>query len=148
LHPEGGLVLKIKTTDVADLLSTMNEHWDSYQTEERFTYAFMDDLFTKADTAEQKTSVILNIFAVLAIFVACLGLFGLATHTAEQRNKEIGIRKVLGTSALRVTQMLAYDFMKPILIASVIAFPVSWWVINSWLENFAYRIDLAWWMFV
>src|SRR5690606_39514309 len=69
LHPEGGLIFKIKTTDVADLLSTMKEHWDSYQTEEPFTYAFMDDLFTKAYTAEQKTSVILHIFAVLTIFV-------------------------------------------------------------------------------
>lgn len=147
LDPEGGLIFKIKTTEVAGLLSTMKEHWDSYQTEEPFTYAFMDDLFTKAYTAEQKTSVILNIFAVLTIFVACLGLFGLATHTAEQRTKEIGIRKVLGASAIRVTQMLANDFLKPIFIASVIAFPVAWWVMNSWLENFAYRINLAWWMF-
>lgn len=147
LHPEGGLIFKIKTTDVAGLLSTMKEHWDSYQTEEPFTYAFMDDLFTKAYTAEQKTSVILHIFAVLTILVACLGLFGLATHTAEQRTKEIGIRKVLGASAIRVTQMLVNDFLKPILIASVIAFPVAWWAMNSWLENFAYRIDLAWWMF-
>ncbi len=148
LHPEGGLIFKIKTTDVAGLLSTMKEHWDSYQTEEPFTYAFMDDLFTKAYTAEQKTSVILHIFAVLTILVACLGLFGLSTHTAEQRTKEIGIRKVLGASAIRVTQMLVNDFLKPILIASVIAFPVAWWFMNSWLENFAYRIDLAWWMFM
>ena len=147
LHPEGGLIFKIKTTDVSGLLTTMEKQWDSFHTDEPFTYAFMDDLFNKTYAAEQKTSVILNIFAVLTIFVACLGLFGLATHTAEQRTKEIGIRKVLGASVTQVTQMLSNEFLKLVLVASLVAFPVAWWGMTRWLENFAYRVEIQWWMF-
>ena len=86
-------------------------------------------------------------FSLLTIFVACLGLFGLATYTAEQRTKEIGIRKVLGASVTQVTQMISKDFLKLVLIASVIAFPVAWWAMNKWLQNFAYRINMSWWVF-
>src|SRR6185312_202803 len=136
LQPEGGLIFKIKTTDVAGLLSTMKKQWDSYKTEEPFTYNFMDDLFNKTYSAEQKTGTILNIFSVLIILVACLGLFGLVTYTAEQRTKEIGIRKVLGASVGQVTRMLSKEFLKLVLIASVIAFPVAWWAMNKWLQSF------------
>src|SRR5690606_7367903 len=108
---------------------------------------FMDDLFNKTYSAEQKTGTILNIFSLLIIFVACLGLFGLVTYTAEQRTKEIGIRKVLGASILQVTQMLSKEFLKLVLIASLIAFPVAWWAMNKWLQSFAYRIDISWWIF-
>ena len=148
LQPEGGLIFKIKTTDVAGLLSTMKKQWDSYLTDEPFTYTFMDDLYDKTYSAEQKTGTILNIFSVLIIFVACLGLFGLATYTAEQRTKEIGIRKVLGASVSQVTQMLSTDFIKLVLIASLIAFPAAWWAMNKWLQSFAYRINISWWVFV
>jgi len=147
LQPEGGLIFKIKTTDIAGLLATMKKNWDAYKPEEPFTYAFMDDLFNKTYAAEQKTGTILNIFSVLTIFVACLGLFGLATYTAEQRTKEIGIRKVLGASVTQVTQMLSKEFLKLVLIASLIAFPVAWWAINKWLQSFAYRINISWWVF-
>ena len=85
---------------------------------------------------------------MLTIFVACLGLFGLATYTAEQRTKEIGIRKVLGASVTQVTQMLSKEFLKLVLIASVIAFPVAWWAMNKWLQDFPYRIAISWWIFV
>lgn len=148
LQPEGGLIFKIKTTDVAGLLATMKKQWDSYNTDEPFTYSFMDDLFNKTYSAEQKTGTILNIFSVLIILVASLGLFGLATYTAEQRTKEIGIRKVLGASVSQVTQMLSRDFVKLVLIASLIAFPAAWWAMNKWLQSFAYRINISWWMFV
>jgi putative ABC transport system permease protein len=147
LMPEGGLIFKIKTTDVGGLLATMKKQWDSYKTEEPFTYNFMDDLFNKTYAAEQKTGTILNLFSVLIVFVACLGLFGLATYTAEQRTKEIGIRKVLGASITQVTQMLSKEFLKLVLIASLIAFPVGWWGMNKWLQSFAYRIDITWWIF-
>lgn len=148
LNPESGLIFKIKTTDVAGLLATMKKNWDAYQTGEPFTYSFMDDLFSKTYSAEQKTGVILNIFSILIILVACLGLFGLVTYTAEQRTKEIGIRKVLGASITQVTQMLSKEFLKLVLIASFIAFPVAWWGMNKWLQSFAYRIDIHWWVFV
>ncbi len=112
LEPEGGLIFKIKTADVNGLLTTMKTKWDAYNTGEPFTYSFMDDLYNKTYSAEQKTGTILNIFSILTIFVACLGLFGLATYTAEQRTKEIGIRKVLGASVTQVTQMLSKEFLK------------------------------------
>ena len=147
LQPEGGLIFRIKTTDVAGLLASMKKQWDSYNTTEPFTYSFMDDLFNKTYAAEQKTGTILNIFSVLIIFVACLGLFGLVTYTSEQRTKEIGIRKVLGASISQVMQMLSKEFLKLVLIASLIAFPAAWWGMNKWLESFAYRIDISWWVF-
>jgi putative ABC transport system permease protein len=108
----------------------------------------MDDLYNKTYAAEQKTGLIMNIFALLTILVACMGLFGLATFTAEQRAKEIGIRKVLGASVRQVTQMLSGEFLKLVVIACLIAFPLSWWVMQKWLQDFAYRITIGWWMFV
>ncbi|HXR82819.1 MAG TPA: ABC transporter permease [Hanamia sp.] len=148
LEPEGGLIFKIKTTDVAGLLATMKRKWDSYNTGEPFSYSFMDDLFNKTYAAETKTGTILNIFAILTILVACLGLFGLTTYTAERRTKEIGIRKVLGASVMQVTEMLSKDFIKLVGIACLIAFPLSYWAMNKWLQSFAYRINISWWMFV
>lgn len=147
LEPEGGLIFKIKTTDVVGLLATMKKNWNAYNTNEPFTYSFLDDLYNKTYAVEQKTGTVLNIFSLLTIFVACLGLFGLATYTAEQRTKEIGIRKVLGASVTQVTQMLSKEFVKLVLIASIIAFPVAWWAMNKWLQNFAYRINMSWWVF-
>jgi putative ABC transport system permease protein len=147
LRPEGGLIFKVKTTDVPGLLAFMKKQWDSYRLEEPFTYSFMDDLFSKTYAAEQKTGNILKLFSMLTIMVACLGLFGLATYTAEQRTKEIGIRKVLGASVTQVTQMLSKEFLKLVLIASLIAFPVAWWAMHQWLQSFAYRIGISWWVF-
>jgi len=107
----------------------------------------MDDLYNKTYAAEQKTGTILNIFSALTIFVACLGLFGLATYAAEQRRKEIGVRKVLGATVSQLTQLLSKEFLKLVLIASFIAFPVAWWAMNQWLQSFAYRIGISWWIF-
>ncbi len=107
----------------------------------------MDELYNKTYLAEEKTGRILNIFTVLTILVACLGLFGLAIYTTEQRTKEIGIRKVLGASVLQITNMLSKDFLKLVLIACVIAFPLSYWLMQKWLQDFAYRINISWWVF-
>lgn len=148
LEPDWGLIFKVKTADIRGLLSTMKKQWDKFNTDEPFTYTFMDDLYNKTYAAEQKTGTILNIFAVLTILVACLGLFGLATYTAERRTKEIGIRKVLGASVTQVTQMLSKEFVKLVFIACVIAFPLSYWAMNKWLQSFAYRINISWWIFL
>lgn len=148
LGQDWGLIFKIKTTDIPGLLSAMKKEWANFQTDEPFTYAFMDDLYNKTYVAEQKTSAILNIFSALTIFVSCLGLFGLITYTAEQRTKEIGIRKVLGADVSQITGMLSKDFIKLVCIAILIAFPISYWAMNKWLQNFAYRINTSWWMFV
>lgn len=148
LFPESGLIFKVKTADIKGLLATMKMKWDKFNTGEPFTFTFMDDLYNKTYAAEQNTGTILNIFALLTIFVACLGLFGLATYTAEQRTKEIGIRKVLGASVASVTKMLSKDFIKLVFIACLIAFPLSWWAMNKWLQSFAYRIHVSWWIFL
>ncbi|MCW3109884.1 MAG: FtsX-like permease family protein [Segetibacter sp.] len=148
LKPEWGLIVKVKTADISGLLSSIKQQWEKFNTEEPFTYTFMDELYNKTYSAEQKTGRILNIFAVLTILVACLGLFGLATYTAEQRTKEIGIRKVLGASVTQVTNMLSKDFIKLVLISCIIAFPISYWAMYKWLQDFAYRINIGWTVFV
>jgi len=148
LEPDWGLIFKVKTADIQSLLAIMKKQWDAFNTDEPFTYTFMDDLYNKTYSTEIKTGTILNIFAVLTILVACLGLFGLATYAAEQRTKEIGIRKVLGASVTSVTKMLSKDFIKLVFIACLIAFPLSWWAMNKWLQSFAYRINISWWIFL
>jgi len=147
LQPEGGLIFKVNAKDLAGLLATMKKRWDAFNTGESFTYSFMDDLYNKTYAAEQKTGTILNIFSALTIFVASLGLFGLATYAAEQRRKEIGVRKVLGATVSQLTQLLSMEFLKLVFIASCIAFPVAWWAMNKWLQSFAYRIEFHWWIF-
>jgi putative ABC transport system permease protein len=147
LEPEGGVMFKIHTKDIAGVLASMKTQWDTFDTGEPFTYTFLEDLYNKTYAAEQKTSSTLDIFALLTVVVSCLGLFGLVTYTAEQRVKEIGIRKVLGASVTQITSMLSADFLKLVFIACLIAFPVSWWGVNKWLQSFAYRMDIHWWIF-
>jgi putative ABC transport system permease protein len=148
LNPETGLIIKAKTNNIPGLLASLKQQWNTYNTGEPFSYSFMDDLYNKTYSAEQKTSRILNIFSALTILVACMGLFGLVTYTAEQRSKEIGIRKVLGASVTQVTGMLSKDFLKLVGIACIIAFPLSYWIMHQWLLDFAYRIRLNAWMFI
>ena len=148
LQKSPGLIIKVKTKDIAGLLATIKGHWDGYNTGEPLAYAFVDELYNKTFIAEQKTGTILNIFAGLTIFIACLGLFGLSTFTAEQRKKEIGIRKVLGASIPDVIALISKEFVILVGIAILISMPVAWWAMNLWLRDFAYRIDINWWVFV
>ena len=143
-----GLIIKVKPTDVSGLLASLKTEWKTFNVEEPFSYSFLDEDFDKTYVAERKTSTILGIFAGLTIFIACLGLFGLATFTADQRTKEIGIRKVLGASAGQIVGLLSKDFMKLILIACAFAFPLSWYAMHQWLQDYAYRIDMGWWIFI
>jgi putative ABC transport system permease protein len=143
----GAIIVKTKTGDVAGLLAFMKKQWDRFSREEPFNYAFMNDRFNDTYIAEQTTGRILGIFSGLTIFVACLGLFGLAMFTAERRTKEIGIRKVLGASTAGIAGMLSKDFLKLVLVANLLAWPLAWWAMNKWLQDFAYRIQLHWWMF-
>ena len=113
-----------------------------------FEYRFVDDQFNKMFQTEMLISKLSTIFATLAIVISCLGLFGLSAYTAERRKKEIGIRKVLGASVLGIAGLLSKDFIKLVLIASVIGFPMAWWAMNSWLQNYPYRIKISWWIFV
>lgn len=110
-------------------------------------YSFLDDSFNQLYSEDQKTSSLIFAFAVIAVAVSCLGLFGLAAFTAEQRSKEIGIRKVLGATVTNLTALISKDFIKLVCIAIVIATPISFMAMNAWIQNFAYRIDISWWMF-
>ena len=107
----------------------------------------MDEAFDAQYKAEDRLSKILNVFTAFAVLIASLGLFGLATFMAVRRTKEIGVRKVLGASVQNITLLLSKDFIKLVLLAIVIASPISWWAVNSWLQNFAYRVNIEWWMF-
>ncbi|HEY6901221.1 MAG TPA: FtsX-like permease family protein, partial [Puia sp.] len=113
-----------------------------------FSYTFMDSDFEKLYHTDQRTGRLFITFAVFAILIACLGLFGLVTYAAEQRTKEIGIRKVLGAPVRSIVVMLSGDFARLVAIAALIAFPVAGWAMNSWLQSFAYRVSLEWWAFV
>jgi putative ABC transport system permease protein len=144
----GNLIVKLKTKDVAGVIATLKKNWNDFGPEDPLTYSFLDERFENSYKAEQRIGMILGIFAGLTIFVACLGLFGLAKFTAEQRTKEIGIRKVLGASVSQVSTMLSKEFVKLVLIACIIAFPLAWWAMNKWLEDFAYRVNIGWWVFV
>ena len=112
-----------------------------------FNYHFLDESFENMYRQERRVGNVALTFALLAIIIACLGLFGLATYIAEQRTKEIGVRKVLGASVANIVKMLSTDFIKLVLLAFVIATPIAWWFMNNWLQDFAYKIDLSWWIF-
>jgi putative ABC transport system permease protein len=113
-----------------------------------FTYQFVDDQFSKMFFNEALISKLSRVFAGLAIFISCLGLFGLAAYTAERRTKEIGVRKVLGASVKSIACLLSKDFIKLVAISCIVAFPVAWLAMHSWLQNYKYRIDISWWIFL
>jgi len=143
----GSLIIKVKTKDIAGLLTSIKNQWTSFTAEVPLEYTFLDDRFAQTYRAEQKIGQILSIFAGLTIFVACLGLFGLATFTAEQRTKEIGIRKVLGASLPNIVSLLSKDFLKLVLLANIIAWPLAWYGMHQWLQDFEYRTNISWWVF-
>jgi putative ABC transport system permease protein len=144
----GNLIVKTKNADVAELLATIKTTYDSLNPELPFSSSFLDERINNTYQIERKTGYLLGLFTGLTIFVACLGLFGLATFTANQRTKEIGIRQVLGASEVGIVQLLVKDFIKLIVISLVIASPIAWSLMNKWLSDFAYRIEIQWWVFL
>lgn len=143
----GTIILKVNPTDISGLLATLQQKWQQLMPDAPFTYSFLDERFANTYRAEQNTGLILGLFSGLTIFIACLGLFGLAMFTAEQRQKEIGVRKVLGASVMSVVALLSADFLKLVGIALVLAIPIAWYAMSVWLQDFAYRIELDWWLF-
>ena len=146
--PSSGLIIRAKTSDIEELIVSAKNMWNDFKVDEPFDYALLDELYNQTYVKEQKMGLILRIFTLLTIFVACLGLFGLVTFTAEQRFKEIGIRKVLGSTVPQIIAMLSVDFMKLVLISFLVAFPLGFYFMNKWLQDFAYRIQIEWWIFV
>jgi putative ABC transport system permease protein len=147
-NPYGGLIVKTKTANMAELLASMNTKWQAFQVEEPFTYALLDELYNETYLAEQKMGNVLQIFGFITIFVACLGLFGLVTFTTEQRVKEIGIRKVLGADVFQIVSILSKDLLLLVAISLVIAIPLGIYLMEKWLQGFAYRIDVHVWVFI
>jgi putative ABC transport system permease protein len=133
---------------MADLIASINEKWQAFQVEEPFTYALLDELYNETYLAEQKMGNVLQIFGFLTIFVACLGLFGLVTFTTEQRVKEIGIRKILGADVIQIVSILSKDLLLLVSIALVIAIPLGIYLMEKWLQDFAYRIEVQVWIFI
>lgn len=144
----GSISVRINSTDIPDALTQIKNKWKAMAPSQPFDYSFMDEDFNKLYTTEQRTGHIFITFAVLAILIACLGLFGLVTYAAEQRTREVGIRKVLGASVSSIAGMLSTDFLKLVIISAGIAFPLAWWTMNKWLQGFAYRVNISWWVFI
>src|SRR5689334_3448146 len=144
----GAIAVRVDTKNISSIINAIKNKWTAMVPAQPFNYTFMDADFDKIYTAEQRTGKLFITFAIFAILIGCLGLFGLVTYAAEQRIKENGVRKVLGASVSGIVTMLSKDFAKLILIASLIAFPVAWWAMHKWLQSFAYRITIGWWVFI
>ncbi len=140
--------VRLRAGNMADRLHQLESKWKTFAANTPFDYTFLDSEFDALYRSEQRMGTVFSIFTTLSIFIACLGLFGLSIYTAERRTKEIGVRKVLGASVQNVVTLLSKDFLKLVVIATVIAFPVAWWAMNKWLEDFAYRITPGWSTFV
>ena len=141
------LMVHARPGNVSGVLNTIKKTWQSLNPAEPFEYSFLDEDFQKNYATEDRRAAMVSFFTTIAILISCLGLFGLAAFSAEQRTKEIGIRKVLGASVANIVGLLSKDFIKLVVIALFLAAPIGWYFMNKWLEDFAYRINIGWWMF-
>lgn len=139
--------VRIKGKNTQQALAAIQAAWNKLVPGEPFNYSFLDEHFAEMYRADSQVSEIVGVLAGLAVFISCLGLFGLASYSAERRIKEIGVRKVMGASVAGIVALLSRDFIRLVLIAILIASPVAWWAVRTWLNDFAYRIDVEWWMF-
>ncbi|WP_036156995.1 ABC transporter permease [Maribacter forsetii] len=142
------ITLKVKSDNIGGLMSAIEKKWNVYQPTVPFEYSFLDDDLNAAYLSDQRQANLFGVFSFLTIFIACIGLLGLIAFTAQQKTKEIGIRKVLGASMIEIVQMLAREFVTVIIIAMLIATPVAWYFMDKWLQGFAYKIDIPWWVFL
>ena len=148
LNYYNNLSIKFSGNNIPASLSHLESTWKKILPEIPYQYTFLDENFDKLYQAEQRQANIFTIFACIAIFIACLGLFGLSAFAISQRIKEIGIRKVLGASVSTIVALLSTDFLKLVVISAIIAFPVAWYFMRNWLQDFAYRIKMPWWIFI
>ena len=148
VNEQDNLYVKIAKGKIAEGLDYLKKTYAKFDSQNTADFTFLDEAFARQYAAEQKQEQLSFVFTVLAFIIACLGLTGLVMFTVAQRVKEIGIRKVLGASVGSVTVLLGKNFMQLILIATIIAIPIAWFAMNKWLQDFAYRIDIKWWMFL
>jgi putative ABC transport system permease protein len=140
--------VKIAPGNIQQTLANIKSTWEEAINDRPFEYSFLDEHFSKVYKTELQLSKVTNIAASLSILIGCLGILGLISITIQQRVKEIGIRKVLGASVGSIVFLFSRGIFQLVFIALIIAFPVSWWAMNNWLTDFAYRIDIEWWVFV
>ncbi|HYK46985.1 MAG TPA: FtsX-like permease family protein, partial [Parafilimonas sp.] len=145
--PQPRISVRMKPGNLQDNIKILKTAWQAVAPNQDFEYRFLDEKLASAYEQEQKSATVVKIASGLSIFIACMGLFGLATLTVTRRTKEIGIRKVLGANTAQLVQLLSGDFLLLVLIASIIAFPVAWWAMQTWLSDFAYRTQILWWVF-
>uniref|UniRef100_UPI003593A941 ABC transporter permease n=1 Tax=Pricia sp. TaxID=2268138 RepID=UPI003593A941 len=141
------LAVKIRPDDVQGTLAAIQEKWEAILPNDTFNYYFLDEAFDRQYRAQERFGNLFLAFAFLAILISCLGLLGLAAYSTLQRKREIGIRKVIGSSVFGIVNLISKEFLKLIGIAFLIATPVAWFVMDAWLQDFAYRIDIEWWVF-
>jgi putative ABC transport system permease protein len=142
------LSVKINGSKASDALAFIQSTWQKNCPDSPFEYQFLDDHFEDVYRADSQVGGIVGVLAGIAIIISCLGLFGLASYSAERRTKEVGIRKVLGASVQNIVGMLSKDFLKYVLIAALIAWPLAWFSVYKWLQDYAYRIEISWWIFL
>jgi putative ABC transport system permease protein len=142
------LSLKVSGHNITATLADVEKKWRKYLPEIPYQYTFLDENFANLYESEQRQSTLFTVFACIAIVIACLGLFGLSAFAITQRVKEIGVRRVLGAKANTIVTLLSKDFLKLVIIASLIAFPVAWYAMSHWLQDFAYRTNIQWWVFI
>jgi putative ABC transport system permease protein len=140
--------IKLSTDKVQTSLAKIETEWNKFLPDRSFEYTFLDETYTKLYQSEERFQKVFITLVILGIIIACLGLLGLATFAAQQRVKEIGVRKVLGASVFNVVTLLSKDFLMLVIIALILAVPVAWYVMNEWLKDFAYRINIQWWIFL
>jgi putative ABC transport system permease protein len=142
------VTLKVKATDIKQTVDYAKKNWDTLFPSSPFSYFFLNEKYNQQYKADAQFEKVMAAFSIIAIMIACLGLFGLSSFTIMQRTKEIGIRKVLGGSVGQIVQLLSSDFIKWVLVAALLAMPVSYIAMNQWLSTYAVRIDLNVWMFI
>ena len=142
-------ILYVRTTgsNAQRAIATVEKQYKKYGSETPFSYNFLDKRFEMQYKTDERTGMLFNVFATIAIFISCLGLFGLATYTAQVKIKEIGIRKVLGASVAGIVKLVSREFLTLVIIAILIATPLAWWIMTRWLQGFAYRVTISWWIF-
>jgi putative ABC transport system permease protein len=140
--------VKVSASGLSNTIHALKEKYAAFFPNNLFDYYFLDERFNRQYSNEQLFERVFGIFTGLAIFVACLGLFGLTMFATVQRTKEIGVRKVLGASVSNIVVLLSKDFIKLVAISCLLAFPIAWWVMNNWLRDFTYRISIDGWVFL
>jgi putative ABC transport system permease protein len=146
-YNSGLLALKVAGGDMRGALAAMERTWSQFVKDRPFNFYFLDQKLAAQYQAEQTTRKLFTIFSGLAIFIACIGLLGLTAYATQQRIREISIRKVLGATGGNIVTMLSRDFLRLVMIAALLAFPVAWWMMHRWLQDFAYRVQISWWVF-